>query len=63
MMNMDDDKVIGEKDAARLLGISVQTLRRYRKAGDSPPWRRVGVMKIIYLESEVLAWRDRDMVR
>lgn len=45
-------------EAARVLGVSAQTLYRWRKDGGGPPWYRVGDRHVRYKPEEVLAWNE-----
>jgi hypothetical protein len=60
--NTDHEIPCNECVAARLVGWAVTTLRSARCRGKGPPYRKVG-SRVLYLPSEVIAWRDRDVRR
>lgn len=39
---LDPDSWVTSAEAARMLGVTVRTLRRWRDAGTAPPWTQVG---------------------
>jgi excisionase family DNA binding protein len=49
--------ILREREAASLLGVSVQTLRRLRKAGTGPRHFRIG-RNILYRRGDVIAWTE-----
>ena len=53
---------IGPARAAAILGVATTTLRTWRWRGIGPPYRKLTKQTVIYLESEVLAWRERGRV-
>lgn len=44
------------KELAQLLGVSVDTLAKWRTAGEGPPWTRVGPKVIRYNAKDVEAY-------
>ena len=40
-MEIQANKLLNEKDAAKLLGVSVSTLRRWRRLGSGPVYRKL----------------------
>ena len=56
---MDDDakKYLTPKETSRFIGVAVQTLARWRCAGGSPPFIRVG-RKIMYAVEDLTAWMN-----
>lgn len=55
MTMIDNAALLSEKDAARLLAMSVRTLQAWRGAGNGPPYIKIG-RSIRYKRSELLAW-------
>ena len=53
------DRLMTEKEAARITGFSHRTLQKWRCYGGGPPFRKVG-RSIRYLLSELLAWIEAD---
>jgi predicted DNA-binding transcriptional regulator AlpA len=49
--------LIAQKEAARLLRLSVRTLERHRVAGTGPRWVRLGRL-VRYREGDLIAWVD-----
>jgi predicted DNA-binding transcriptional regulator AlpA len=45
-----------ERDAARLLGVSVRTLQRWRRDGGGPNFVRLGARRVGYGEAELERW-------
>ena len=45
------------KDVARETSLSPQTIRRWVRAGKFPPSRPIESQRVIWLESEVEAWK------
>lgn len=52
-------RVLSEERTAELLGVHVQTLRRYRRAGIAPAFIRVGPHRYGYRVGDVAAWQDQ----
>lgn len=50
-------EMITADQAARLLGLSKETLNTWRFIGAGPPWYKLG-RAIRYKEHEVIAWRE-----
>lgn len=49
-------RIVSEKDAAKMLGISADTLRRMRLADIGPRWVQTGVRRIGYRVASVEQW-------
>ena len=49
---------MGEKDAARFLGVSPSFLAKRRVLGDGPYFIKYGGRRVVYLRSDLEAWRD-----
>lgn len=54
------DCLLTQKDAARLLGLSVRTLERHRHAGTGPAYVRLGHL-IRYRQNDVAAWLEGNL--
>jgi predicted DNA-binding transcriptional regulator AlpA len=52
------DRIINERLAAELLGISPDTLRRLSRRGEGPKRRKISPRRVGYLISEVESYRD-----
>jgi predicted DNA-binding transcriptional regulator AlpA len=52
------DRLISEKVAAEILGISADTLRRLGKRGEGPKRRKISPRRVGYKLSEVESCRD-----
>jgi predicted DNA-binding transcriptional regulator AlpA len=52
------DRLITEKTAAEILGISPDTLRRLGRRGEGPKRRKISPRRVGYKISEVEAYRD-----
>ena len=50
------DELLTEKDVAKLTGISVYTLQRWRRKGEGPQWFRVGVRMVRYSRFNLDEW-------
>ena len=46
------------KELATYLGISIATVKRWRKLGIGPQYRRIGPKKIMYDKLDVDEWLD-----
>ena len=53
---IDPDRWLSERETAALLGLGVDTVRRYRRAGVGPAWSRLGVRLVRYRRADVIAW-------
>ena len=51
------DFLIDQKQAARILGLSVRTLERHRIAGTGPRFARLGRL-IRYRQNDLIEWVD-----
>jgi predicted DNA-binding transcriptional regulator AlpA len=54
------ESLLSQKQAARILGISVRTLERHRVAGTGPRWARLGRL-VRYRESDLTRWVDSNL--
>jgi predicted DNA-binding transcriptional regulator AlpA len=52
------DRLITERAAAEILGISPDTLRRLNRRGEGPTRRKISPRRVGYKVSEVEAYRD-----
>jgi predicted DNA-binding transcriptional regulator AlpA len=52
------DRLLTERSAAEILGVSVDTLRRLNRRGEGPMRRKISPRRIGYKLSEVEAYRD-----
>lgn len=57
-INADPDALLNEKDAARLLGISVRFLQKHRSAGGGPPFVRLSSRCIRYRRRDLADWSE-----
>lgn len=55
-------EMLTTEEAARLYGVSVKTLKEWRKLGRGPRWRALG-RKIIYPQQELRRYFHEDLVR
>lgn len=53
-----DFRVLREDQAAQMLGIHVQTLRRWRRAGTGPKHLRLGARLYGYRIRDVCTWQE-----
>jgi excisionase family DNA binding protein len=53
------EEMLTEQAVARILGVSVSTVRRLRASGEGPPSIRVGKRAIRYRRADVEAWLRR----
>ena len=56
MTETDPDRWLSERETAALLGLGVDTVRRYRRAGVGPAWSRLGVRLVRYRRADVIEW-------
>jgi len=61
MNPLEDIRVITEKQAVALLGLSERTWERQKKAGDVPPKIRLSPRRIGYRVCDLRAWQDSRM--
>lgn len=54
------DSLLSQKQAARILGLSVRTLERHRVAGTGPRWVRLGRL-VRYRERDLDDWVSRSL--
>ena len=53
-----EDRVITQREAAEVIGISLPTLRRRVRAGDGPPIVRLSERRIGYRLRDLRSWID-----
>jgi predicted DNA-binding transcriptional regulator AlpA len=51
-------EVLSEEEAAKFLKISTETLRRYRRAGIGPEYRKVS-RRIVYSKAKIIEWLEK----
>jgi predicted DNA-binding transcriptional regulator AlpA len=51
-----DDELLTERDAATFLKLSARTLQNYRVAGGGPTFVRLGLRRVGFLKSDLLAF-------
>jgi len=56
-------KLVKEDDAAKMLGLAVQTLRNWRHLGKGPNYVRLGERSIRYPEDELKTWTQKRFIR
>ena len=54
------DSLLSQKQAARILGLSVRTLERHRLAGTGPGYARLGRL-IRYRQNDLIEWVDDNL--
>lgn len=57
---VDDERLLDEHEAARLLGMSHRTLQRYRVFGGGPAYLKVGGRLVRYQRKSLMAWATQD---
>ncbi len=57
------EQLISTRQAAQLLGLSPDTLRRWRTSGRGPAYARFGALhgRAFYLPKDIEAWVDRHL--
>ena len=55
---MNFDNALTEDEAARYLGVSPSFLAKHRVSGDGPQFVKYGGKRVVYLRSDLEAWRD-----
>jgi predicted DNA-binding transcriptional regulator AlpA len=50
--------LLNEADVAKLIGMSVPSIRRWRTIGGGPPFVRLGIRRIGYRVEALNAWLD-----
>lgn len=63
MRTADPDQHLTERQTAALLGLSVDTMRRYRAAGIGPKWARLGIRVVRYRRADVITWARGQQVQ
>ncbi len=56
-------RVLREQELARMLGIHVQTIRRWRRAGTGPKCIRLGPKLWGYVMEDLVAWQESQRAR
>jgi excisionase family DNA binding protein len=56
---MGEGELLTEAQVARLLTVSLSTMKRLRRAGDGPPFVRISKRGIRYRRADVDAWLSR----
>jgi predicted DNA-binding transcriptional regulator AlpA len=54
------DSLLNQKQAAKILGLSVRTLERHRVAGTGPRWARLGRM-VRYRQCDLTEWVESNL--
>lgn len=57
-VSFKQQEVLSEEEAAIFLKISTETLRRYRRSGVGPEYRKVS-RRIVYSKSKILEWLEK----
>jgi hypothetical protein len=57
-----DDVILSERDCARILGISIESLKRMRRAGQAPPAFEINKYRFTYSRTLVLRWLQSRMI-
>lgn len=50
--------LLAPASAARLLGVSVRSLERWRVSGEGPAYVRIGPRRVAYREADLDAWLE-----
>ena len=58
-MSADQRKFLTTAEVSRRLGISVSSLERMRRAGEGPPFVRMGSRRIMYNADFLAGWEQR----
>jgi predicted DNA-binding transcriptional regulator AlpA len=53
--HLENDRILSAQQAATLYGVSISTLRRLRRSGEIPPAIQIGVRRIGWKASDLLA--------
>lgn len=63
MRNLEFDRMLTTKEAARILGVGASMLERLRWMGAGPPWcRPTGRRVVRYRESDIRGWIGRNRI-
>ena len=62
-MNLEVNRILREREAAKLLGVSHRTMQRWRLTGDGPPFVRIGPRAVGYPLGSLLDWMRRRTLR
>lgn len=49
---------LNEKQVAKITGMSLASVRRWRRLGQGPKWVRVGIAAVRYKDTDVTAWLE-----
>ena len=52
----DDDDFLSDQQLAEMLDVTTRTTGRWRADGGGPPFARIGMRRVLYRRSDVLAW-------
>jgi predicted DNA-binding transcriptional regulator AlpA len=55
------DQLLGESDAARLVGFSVRSLQGWRVKGGGPRFVKIGGRSVRYRRRDLLAWAEANL--
>lgn len=55
---LEPGDLVDDKEAAAILGATVQTLRNWRWKGEGPRWRKVGQRLVRYHRADLAAFID-----
>jgi predicted DNA-binding transcriptional regulator AlpA len=61
-VNLKIGDIILQAELAQRLGVSIQTLGKWRREDSGPTWFRLGPRKIAYLRADVNEWLARKIV-
>ena len=56
MVTIGPGDLLAEREAAAILGVSIQTLRNWRWRGEGPRYRKLGLRLVRYLRADLLAF-------
>jgi len=54
------ERLLSERELASYLGVSIDTIRRWRRKNEGPPYLMAGPRRPRYRKSEVDAWLERE---
>jgi len=55
--------LVGEEEAAKILGLSVQTLRNWRFKRIGPPYLKVGSRSVRYSPEDLYKWLEGQKIQ
>ncbi len=50
---------LNDKEVSARYPVNERSLQRWRNTGDGPPYIRVGARRVLYRESDIIAWMER----